>query len=354
MDTNEQALGRDPLDYFGNQPGAVLLSDQIEYYCKNLAPPLITNFSRDCLKPARYNLRLGNSAHIEGRPLSINAKKPLLLKPHEVAIVETFEAVNLPAFLIGRWNLRVDMVYEGLLWVGALQVDPGWKGKLPCPIYNLSNRTIVISHMQKLFAIDFVRTTAFVPAPTDKYPYCSQPYRQQEKTDLASHDKFGLKSAVSDTEQKVESMRGQLFFFTTAGISAVAILFAALGVLSTASIGTNTPIGSTLLNTDVPIALIAIISSLFALLLSTYAVTRNYHPNLPSTWLLKSVKCLAGIFILWGFYLLLAPFIVALQWPGLIWILTLPIWYGVIQLFVGVLLATAVWDVFEWKRKARR
>src|SRR6266702_3666709 len=119
----KEPLESDSLGNLLGVAGAVLLSDQIEYYCdgNNLDPPLIENFSSENLKPARYNLRLGEEAHIEGKWVKIDAEHPLILQPHQVAVVKTFEEINLPRFLIGRWNLRVDMVYEGLLWVGALQ-----------------------------------------------------------------------------------------------------------------------------------------------------------------------------------------------------------------------------------------
>ena len=191
------------------------------------------------------------------------------------------------------------MVYEGLLWVGALQVDPGWQGKLPCPIYNLASRTIVISHRQKLFSIDFVRTTAFMP-----------------------------------------------------GIAALAILFTALGIISTAFIQKDSTAG-TLLQTDVPISYIALLSSVIAIALSTFAITRNRYPNWISNWLHKFVRFLSLVIIAWGAYTLLAPRIPLLQMFTSQWILSIPAWYGIIHLIIGILLARAVWDILEWRKKGR-
>jgi deoxycytidine triphosphate deaminase len=93
---------QDPL---ANNVGSVLLSDQIQFYIDHLDPPLIENFDPDNLKPARYNLRLGADAHVEGERKTLDDKTPLILKPHQVAVVQTFESINLPRFLIGRWNL---------------------------------------------------------------------------------------------------------------------------------------------------------------------------------------------------------------------------------------------------------
>ena len=156
-----QSANEDPLDDLINHPdayrGAVLLSDQIEYYVGNLNPPLLANPDGSrldfadtnscdwaCLDTASYKLRLGDEAHKGGNYVRISRDKPLVLKPHQVAVIKTYEKVNIPRFLVARWNLRVKWVYEGLLWVGGPQVDPGWEGHLYCPIYNLAEREVVI------------------------------------------------------------------------------------------------------------------------------------------------------------------------------------------------------------------
>jgi len=51
------------------------------------------------------------------------------------------------------------MVYKGLVWVGSLQVDPGYRGYLFCPLYNLSDKEQELTYKEPLLTIDFVRTT---------------------------------------------------------------------------------------------------------------------------------------------------------------------------------------------------
>lgn len=192
--------------------GAVLLSDEIEYYATDPAIPwdqrLIDPFNKESLESARYNLRLGSEYRKQGTAFTLSDTEPWLrLKPHEMALVETLEQVRLPRFLIARWNLKVRMVYEGLLWVGALQVDPGWQGYLCCPIYNMSNHEVGLKYRNEIFAMDFVRTTQYRP---DSYPYKSIPYEQKpgigRRGTVHSYDQVGLRSAPYELLRKIERM----------------------------------------------------------------------------------------------------------------------------------------------------
>src|ERR1700682_1204554 len=111
----------------------VLLSDRIKEYCEKYL--LISEFDPDRLRPAGYDLSVGRNYSIGGKPLALNDGMKLQIEPYQVAIIETYETINMPKFLIGRWNIRVQLAYEGLLWVGGAQVDPGVRGPLCCPIY---------------------------------------------------------------------------------------------------------------------------------------------------------------------------------------------------------------------------
>ena len=140
----------------------VLLSDEIEHYVNT--GQIITPFQMDNLKPAAYELTVGDEAMLGGQYLSLgdsteNGK--LIIPQFEVAVIKTAETLNLPRFLIARWNIRVLWAYRGLLWVGGPQVDPGFVGHLFCPIYNLSNKEVLIRKGDAIAVMDFVKTTAF-------------------------------------------------------------------------------------------------------------------------------------------------------------------------------------------------
>jgi deoxycytidine triphosphate deaminase len=137
----------------------VLLRDEILYYQRKY--DLIEPFEPDSLKPAGYELRVGDQYSVEGESKTLDRTGSIDIGPFEVAIIKTRERVNLPHFMIGRWNIKVSKAYDGLLWVGGPQVDPGYSGHLFCPIYNLSDSEVSLNFEEELAVIDFVKTTPF-------------------------------------------------------------------------------------------------------------------------------------------------------------------------------------------------
>lgn len=209
-----------------NWTGAVLLNDEIRRLCEHKQFPLIDPFQPRLLKPARYQLTLGDEARVDGERKAITKEEPLVIAPHQVAIVRTFEKLNIPRFLIARWNLRVDMVYRGLLWVGALQVDPGWVGYLPCPLYNMSDKPVKLYLGEPLFTIDFVRTTPFREGICKRYGRAEFP-----NGELRTYDPQALRSGPYDALNQLKGFSKVVRNLRTQINTTTAVLFTALGAL---------------------------------------------------------------------------------------------------------------------------
>ena len=216
-DDTLQVLEEDP--WPNEWPGAVLPAEAIEAYSdEQRIPeprPLIKPFNKNLLRAARYELRLGDEAHLGGVPQHLDEDNPfLVLKPHQVAVVKTHEFLRVPRFLIARWNLRVTMVYEGLLWVGGPQVDPGWAGHLYCPIYNLAERDIYLNYKQPIFTMDFVRV----------YPTKDKPFHASRRS-IVEHDVHRLKSAPFEELNRLLNLEPRLY-------AALGIMFVILTLIA--------------------------------------------------------------------------------------------------------------------------
>ena len=226
-----KSLEKDPrTKVWESWPGAVLLDDEIRCYARHKEYPLIKPFCEANLKPARYILTLGGQAKVGGKLVKVDKDNPLTIKAHQVAIVQTREVLNIPRFLIARWNLSIDMVYRGLLWVGALQVDPGWVGYLPCPIYNLSDDDVTIPFGERMFSMDFVRTTRFKD-DNIKYPHPPGDSPPQINPPINSVDEHNLHSGPYETLSKLDEIEKEVQQFRQYGYAGFALMFTVLGIM---------------------------------------------------------------------------------------------------------------------------
>ncbi len=203
----------------------VLLSNRIECYVHSHS--MIRPFCKANLEPAGYKVRVGETFFRGPHRGRLQDDTPLEIKPHEVVIIETEECFRIPRFMIARWNIKVKLAYKGLLWVGAAQVDPGYVGRLACPIYNLSRKTIWLKKGDNVALIDFVKTT-----PYDNQ--CKQ-FESLPPRGIDNVAKNELRSALSDygervkkVDKTVNEVRSQAVYFSTLVITLLGVLFAVL------------------------------------------------------------------------------------------------------------------------------
>jgi deoxycytidine triphosphate deaminase len=179
--------------------------------------------------------RSGFRYSVGGKDQKLKLGDELRIPPFEVAVIEILETVNMPRFLIGRWNIRVAWAYEGLIWVGGPQVDAGFRGILLCPIWNLSNKDFFIKSGEPIAVIDFQTTTP----PTEG----SKPYEWRERSRIVFQDydkpRSGLVTdlieRIEDIKKESEQNRSRIDFFIATTFGALGILVAALAFIATRS-----------------------------------------------------------------------------------------------------------------------
>ncbi len=244
MDRNEALKQRSPkqleierLDrletapFDASRPTGVLLSDEIEYYCKN--HELLSPYDPDNIKAANYELRVGFKYAVGDKKYELKLGEELRIPPFEVAVIEILETVNMPPFLIGRWNIKVAWAYEGLIWVGGPQVDAGFRGILLCPIWNLSNEDFYIQCGKAIAVIDFQTTT---PPTADSKLY---EWKKRSRFVFEDYDKpqSGLVTDVIERVKQVTKESKQnssrIDFFVTTTFGALGVLVAAVAIIAT-------------------------------------------------------------------------------------------------------------------------
>ncbi|SRR6266478_2242615 len=141
----------------------ILLSNQIDQFCReNLL--ISKDYKQENLRPASYTLRIGDPyIDADGRKRTLSDREDtILFKKNSIIFVSTKEELDLPYYIIARFNLRVNWVYEGILLGTGPQVDPGFSGVLSCPLYNLTDRDIIIRRGENFATIDFEKTTSLL------------------------------------------------------------------------------------------------------------------------------------------------------------------------------------------------
>jgi deoxycytidine triphosphate deaminase len=223
IEKEKQRLGAFPCPETPPAPiHGVLLSDKIDEYANAPSIRLIHPFESKNLKPAGYKLTVGDEFIVNGEVQKLPANGIIRIAPYSVVIIKTAETINLPRFLIARWNILVKWAYKGLLWVGAAQVDPGWVGQLPCPIYNLSDKDVVLRPGDDIALMDFVVTTPFRKGESKEY------HRPPELVLLEQYNVQPLKSGVASeldaSKDKLEKSANRVDAF-------VGLTFVVLGIL---------------------------------------------------------------------------------------------------------------------------
>jgi deoxycytidine triphosphate deaminase len=159
---------RPPLDerltkYFWQDPEptfhGMLSADRIRAYHYEVGR-IIRPFQEQHLKPASYELTLGPRWVIEGETRILTDETPLLvIPPNSIVFVSMREMLLLPHWLVARFDLSIQFIYEGLLLGTGPQVDPGFKGVLSCPLHNISSNPITLEYKQAFAKMDFVKTS---------------------------------------------------------------------------------------------------------------------------------------------------------------------------------------------------
>lgn len=160
----------------------MLLANEIEMFRqKNLL--ISEDYEPKNLRPAAYTLRIGPKfVDSRGRVGLLDDKRKTYFKmePNSIVYVSTLEKLDLPYYIAARFNLRVKWVYRGILLGTGPQVEPGFRGYLSCPLYNLTDRPIKIEYRQDFATIDFERTTDF----------CKDATAEQIRDGLKTHGEF--------------------------------------------------------------------------------------------------------------------------------------------------------------------
>ena len=149
--------------------GPVLLAEDISKYIYNFGVLIKKEtFEPGNLKGASYSMRPhprdgwyfdrdGNQNRLPTQ--EDEHGKYYKIEPNSLVYIKLFERLIVPYYIIGRHNLTIKYVYQGLLLGTGPQVDPGYEGNLYIPLHNLTDAEVRVYIEKSFVSIDFVRTS---------------------------------------------------------------------------------------------------------------------------------------------------------------------------------------------------
>lgn len=123
---------------------------------------LIINGEAGQVSGACYELRMGNTYYDlteSDRPINITVQQNILIKPGHRVVLITHEDLSIPHNVLARIVSKGSLFSVGLTPV-ATYADPGFSGKIGIVTQNISDKYIVLPHLEPIAKADFTWLTS--------------------------------------------------------------------------------------------------------------------------------------------------------------------------------------------------
>lgn len=154
------------------------------------------------IQGASYDLSLGDEYYSGGKIKKMTDREPfLLIEPYDYAIVTSKEDANFPRDISGRFDLKVSLFCQGVILSNGPQVDPGFKGKLFCLLFNTSNTPVVLKRGQHYATLEFHKLIEPTTPYKGKY--------QGEHEIISYLPSNTLRGAISELKKELEKVEAE-------------------------------------------------------------------------------------------------------------------------------------------------
>lgn len=152
----------------------------------------------NCIKGASYDLHVGNVIAYKGERYNIKEAGELTIGKHEIAYIESEETLNIPQYMVARYDLRMEFQRKGLMLQAGLHMDPGYSGKVFSLLFNLSNEPVTLGYQKPFASMEFSYLAKREEADEESRK-TDQVYKQPLYT-LETIKRSGMGQLLSDTE----------------------------------------------------------------------------------------------------------------------------------------------------------
>jgi len=187
---------------------------------------LLHKASQENVKGASYDLSLGDEFYYKGKIEYLTEKSPfLLIEPYDYVVTTSKELTDFPRDITGRFDLSVSLFCQGIILSNGPCVDPGFRGRLFCLLFNTSNAPIYLKRGQHYATLEVSKLIEPTIAYSGKY---------QDKNSIVDYlPTNALQGGINELKKELESIKQRNEHLQTAVSGAVAIFLAVLAILLT-------------------------------------------------------------------------------------------------------------------------
>ncbi len=184
---------------------------------------LLKNSDESNISTSSYDLSLGDEYYYEGKIRNLSVKKPfMMIEPYDYAIVTSSEYANFSNDIAGRFDLKIGLFCQGIILSNGPQVDPGFRGKLFCLLFNTSNSPVVLKRGEHYATIEFNKLIE----PTIGY---SGSY--QAKSSIINYlPSNTLRGGVNELKKEIEKLKNESIKIQTMILGIISLLLAILAI----------------------------------------------------------------------------------------------------------------------------
>lgn len=186
---------------------------------------LLKNASISQISNASYDLLLGDEYYYKGRVKKLSDEIPFIsIEPYDYIIASTKESMAFPRDIVARFDLVVNLFFQGIILSNSTQIDPGFNGKLFCLLFNTSNKTVYLKREDPLTTIEFNKLCE----PTTTY---AGKYADEECMEKYLPPNI-LQGALNELKKEVEGLKKESSEMQKLYLSVLTILLAIISILA--------------------------------------------------------------------------------------------------------------------------
>lgn len=163
---------------------------------------ILEDANLDNIQGASYDLLVGDEYFHNGEIKELSDKHPFIkMKPGDYVVASSKEIANLPKDIAGRFDISVSLFCQGVILSNGPQVDPGFKGRLFCLLFNTSNKVVELKQGKHFATLELIKLIE----PTK--PYCG---KYQNKLKMKDYLPSMVEtSAISELIEDVKKLKAE-------------------------------------------------------------------------------------------------------------------------------------------------